>query len=229
MRNERHHIDPAPSKPTVAFDGARLQVLEPIDVRPWLESRLASQPDTLVAWDAPLAFDPNHSFYTRPVDKHLAAAATDEPAVNTAHFGNLSHWSITCHVLGYPFGDPPQGLQIVDAMPASSSSPVAIEVHPAFAAYQWWRSAGRADVVPAYKRGGRRQRLAAVQELLHALAVELRCERKLLLALEARQARPDDLLDAVMAWEVGKRFVEGTTTTVGDAKAGFIVLPGPVE
>lgn len=222
-------IDPAPSKPTVCFDGDSYAVLEPIEVRPWVEDRLRQEPNTLIAWDAPLAFNPDHSFYRREVDQKLAAAAADEPAVNTAPFGNLSHWSITCYVLGHPFGEKPCGLTLVDAMPKLSKGPLLIEVHPAFALYQWWRRAEQTEQVPAYKKGGRLQRLDAVKQLIDVAGAELRAVQQLREGLGDRLAPPDDLLDAMVAWEVGVRFVEGKTVTVGGVTAGFIVLPEPVE
>lgn len=233
MTEEQHlqvlGVDPAPSKPTVLFDGTSFEVLEPLDVRPWLEARLSAEPATVVAWDAPLAFDPATSFYVRPVDKRLADAARAEPAVNTAAFGNLSHWSITCYTLGFPFGEPPAGLQVVDSLPSELKGPVAIEVHPAFALYQWWKLAGRVAPVPAYKKSGRRKRLAAVDELLEAVGSQLQARGVLADALAAGTAGPDDLLDAMVAWEVGTRFARGSTSTVGSAAAGFIVLPEPLQ
>ncbi len=222
-------IDPAPSKPTVAFDGAEFHVVQPADLRTWVEERLAPEGRTLVAWDAPLAFDPSHSFYTRPVDKQLAHAGRDEPAVNTAPFGNLSHWSITCHVTGHPFGDPPAGLRLVDAMPDAPTGPMLIEVHPAFALLQWWRRADKTAHVPAYKASGRKRRLHAVMQLLDVVGPELRGLGRLRTALEGRVAGPDDLLDAAVAHEVAMRFAERTTTTVGNVRSGFIVLPHPLE
>ena len=222
-------IDPAPSKRTVTFDGDSFIALEPVEVRPWVEMRLEAEPRTLIAWDAPLAFDPGHSFYRREVDQRLADAVRDEPAVNTAPFGNLSHWSITCHVLGYPFGQPPCGLQLIDTMPEAAVRPLLIEVHPAFALYQWWRRAGRTDPVPGYKKGGRVQKLDTVDKLVDGVGRELRELPRLRQALELRVAAPDDLLDAMVAWEVGARFVDKTTATEGDVEAGFIVLPEPVE
>ena len=222
-------IDPAPVKPAVAFDGLDFHVVQPADLRGWVEGRLRDQPDTLIAWDAPLAFDPATSFYSRPVDKQLAAAAADEPAVNTAHFANLSHWAVTCHTLGFPFGNPPCELQLVDAMPEARHGPLLMEVHPAFAIFRWWR-AGRAEgPVPLYKKGGRKVRLSAVEKLLDQVGGELR-GLDLLCAGLARGGVPvDDLLDAVVAYEVGCRFLEGATVTVGSLAAGFIVLPGASE
>ena len=218
-------IDPAPVKPTVTFDGSEFHVVKPGDLRGWVEEALRKQPETLIAWDAPLAFDPTTSFYSRAVDKKLAAAAVDEPSINTAHFANLSHWSITCHVLGYPFGNPPCGLQLVDAMPEMPGAPLLIEVHPAFALFQWWRSAGAEGPVPAYKRGGRAARMGAAEKLLDHVGAELRGLDNLRVALARGDTPADDLLDAAVAYEVGCRFTEGTTETIGSLVAGFIVLP----
>ena len=218
-------IDPAPVKPAAAFDGLEFHVIQAQDLRGWVDDRLGASADTLIAWDAPLAFDPMHSFYTRPVDRDLALRARDEPSINTAHFANLSHWAITCHTLGYPFGNPPCGLLLVDAMPLVVGGPLAIEVHPAFALYHWWRSSGPPEPVPPYKRGGRQVRLDAVDKLLDRVGGELRGCAVLRDALRNGLAPADDLLDAAVAYEVGSRFVEGSTVTVGGMTAGFIVLP----
>ena len=219
-------IDPAPVKPVVTFDGSEFEPVEPADMRGWLDQRLREQPNTLIAWDAPLAFDPTTSFYSRAVDKKLAAAARDEPSINTAHFANLSHWAITCHVLGFPFGEPPRGLQLVDAMPETPNAPLLIEVHPAFAVFLWWRSAAAEGPVPPYKRGGRAARLGAAERLLAHVGSELRGLDHLQAGLACGGVPADDLLDAVVAYEVGCRFVERTTETVGSLAAGFIVLLG---
>ena len=40
---------------------------------------------------------------------------------------------------------------------------------------------------------------------------------------------PEPVLDAAVAYEIGKRFTEGSTLTVGDVAAGFIVLPDASE
>jgi predicted RNase H-like nuclease len=216
-------IDPAPSKDTVAFDGERFHRIRPQDIRDWLIERLTGE--VLVSWDAPLAFDPAQSFYTRPVDKTLAAFCRDEPAVNVAPFGNLSHWSITCHALGYPFGQPPENLVLV-AEPAElpRDRPAVIEVHPALAMLLWWRQR-RSEPFPQYKRGPSASRLAALQEILDTLSSCLPMAEAVLAAAQADPPRADDYLDAAVAYELGVRFAAGTTHTVGDRVSGFIVLP----
>ena len=107
--------------------------------------------------------------------------------------------------------------------------PLAIEVHPAFALFQWWRSSSPAAPVPPYKRGGRQVRLGATVALLDRVGAELRGCAVLRDALRDGLAPADDLLDAAVAYEVGSRFVEGSTVTVGDVAAGFIVLPDAEE
>lgn len=216
-------IDPAPSKDTVVFDGTDFTRVKPNDLRGWLTARLT--PDTLVSWDAPLAFDPAKSFYTRPVDKVLKAMCADEPAVNVAPFANLSHWAITCHALGYPFGEPPGNLTLVaDPSELPSQRPAVIECHPAVAMLVWWRL-HRSEAFPSYKSGPKAQRTAALIEVVDVLGRHVSSAALVLAAAAADPPRGDDYLDAAVAHELGLRFIRGDVHVAGDLVSGFIVLP----
>ena len=230
-------VDPAPSKPTVFFNGTNFDVVEPQAVRGKIEE--AAHNGALIAWDAPLAFNPRNGFYSRPVDEQLDALVKVEPAVKVAPFANLSHWSISCEALGYPYGDPPSGMELVDSQSAATRGAAVIEVHPAVALLVWWRlrkhgSAWASTVdgrsrMPQYKKTPNR----IVPEIIAAVGDELRCRdaveiglsSRLTLGKPNRRPKADDLLDAAVAHELGLRFLEDRTHVVGNRADGFIVLP----
>ena len=100
-------IDPAPSKITwICTDELSFIKKDPSEVASYLKQALETNPNTLITWDAPLSFDPEHSFSDRPIDKAVRKAIAAHPrvskgAVSVLPFSGCPHWAISCHILGY--------------------------------------------------------------------------------------------------------------------------------
>jgi predicted nuclease with RNAse H fold len=217
-------IDPAPSKASIAcIDGGRFQAVEPADLRSFVRRLLAEHDQVLLAWDAPLSFDPASGFSDRPVDREIRAWVRKEVAngflrkgaVSVLPFCGCPHWAISCAALGMPFGHAPSGLKL--ATTPEDGKKLVIEVHPAVSLARWWVSQRVPEPMPRYKRGrgigatGVRAALDLIRSRLPQIAEEAIVD--------------DDHLDAWLAWKMGDGFLRGETQWVGSPREGGYVLP----
>lgn len=178
----------------------------------------------LIAWDAPLTFDPVHGFSDRPVDRAARSWVAQkvkeeriEPtAVSVLPFAGCSHWAISCHVLGFPFGLRPGGLEIAPAIykPPLQGRGFVVEVHPAVALAALWLDKGCREAFPRYKGG------KAFKSKPRSIA-----ERLGFTDLLEKGDPSDDTLDAYMAWWLADRFTHGEAVLVGEPASGGYLLP----
>ena len=83
----------------------------PMNLRAFVEEQLRAHPTTLISWDAPLSFD-RRDDYDRAIDKaarrwvraHEEAGRFEPRAISARPIAGLPHWSLSCSVLGLPFG-----------------------------------------------------------------------------------------------------------------------------
>lgn len=218
-------VDPAPTKETVIYDGEAFKSFKPHEMRRVIADAIAKNPRLIIAWDAPLSFDHLGSvgclpdFYDRKIDKVVRKWAAEAKgfsakAINARAFAGLPHWAISCATLGLPFGTPPSGLRLVEAL-AGSDGPVAIEVHPAVALGVWWLEKGVEAPFPNYK--GDKQQTREIARALRSELAELTEERM--------SDLDDDHLDALAAYRLGVLFRDGKACWVGSPKTGGYVLP----
>lgn len=213
-------IDPAPSKKTVVWWQGAAQSLSSAEVREFVEDRLKASA-VLIAWDAPLTFDPAHGFSDRPVDREarrwikrkVQQNRVEPGAVSVLPFTGCSHWAISCHVLGRPFGSPPDGLEVAPAtyLPPTPGCGFVVEVHPAVALAILWLEKYAHKPFPRYK-GGRQ--------------FANQCERIAQnLGFPEKAGTCDDALDAYMAWWLADRFTRGEAFFFGESHSGGYLLP----
>ncbi len=209
-------IDPAPSKDVLLHSGENWQRLAPTEVRKYIANCVRSNPATLIAWDAPLSFDPN-DLYDRTVDKVVRAWAKSnvrdgrfqEKSDNARCFAGLPHWVVSCVTLGLPFGTPPSGLQLAPEAPDRlGKAPLAIEVHHAVALGAWWLESCCTDPFPRYKGNA-----TACKRIAEALS------------FPPESGADDDHLDSFVAYRLGELFVLGKAHWLGSSSTGGYVMP----
>jgi hypothetical protein len=225
-------IDPAPSKETTLWTRGRCHRLKPGEVRPEIEKRLSEGQALLIGWDAPLSFDPAQEFYNRPIDKAVhrwinerkGEGRIEPKAVSALPFAGCPHWAITCHTLGFPYGTPPEGLEL---SPSTFTGPapghaLVLETHPAVALALLWIEKGISDAFPRYKSGGAVTR-ANCQKIAEKLGFGP-CQNA-----DGTESWDDDALDAYVGWEMVRRFIRGEAILAGDPKKGGYLLPRCAE
>lgn len=209
--------------------GSAFNEVEPADVPGFVEQLLAEHQRVLIAWDAPLSFDPANGFSDRPVDREVRAWVADEVAKGTLAKGAVSvlpfagcpHWTISCAALGMPFGTPLSGLKL--ATTASDGDKLVVEVHPAVSLARWWVADRVPEPMPRYKRG-KGVRIAEVRAALGTIRASLgRME------IPEAAIADDDHLDAWIAWRMGAEFVRGRAVLHGSSHAGAYVLPAATK
>lgn len=223
-------IDPAPTKTTVAYDGDSFHEVAPEMLREWLEARRESaKGGIVVAWDAPLALDPEYrcprrghfvGFYRRRFDDVARKWAEgqdrlQDKAVNVGHLGGLPHWIITCEVLGHPFGE---SFAPLLCRPEDFDGRAGlIEVHPAFSLAVWWLADESVeDHFPRYKSGYKSDQQSARELIVDRLGY---------LDIPVRCAGSDDYLDAWAGWRMARDFWVGDAIWAGNPDFGAYVLP----
>lgn len=212
-------IDPAPTKPAMLyFEGDWLR-LQPTEIRDFIAGRMRSNPKTLVAWDAPLSFDPNN-LNDRTVDKVVRKWAKsnrrfEEKAINARCFAGLPHWVVSCVALGLPFGTPNSGLQLAPKAPdRSCTTPLVIEVHPAVALGAWWLQSNCPDPMPRYKGNiPASERIKALKRIVEVLK------------FPPQSGKDDDHLDSFVAHRLGELFVHRKAHWLGSPSSGGYVMP----
>lgn len=223
-------VDPAPSKDTLVVTGSSASTAEWVQLAAHdLKGSLANTVKgkrTLVAWDAPISFDPALSYSDRPIDKAIRAVVAQQVkagrlnkgAVAALPFSGCSHWAITCDVLGMPYGAGDYTI-VKDATELANTHRSVIEVHPAVTVALWWL-ADRTGAMPRYKPGGKLKRaeVKANRESLVPMLVDRT-------GLDPSFFDTDDMMDASVAWAMARDFALGDAVWVGDPARGGYVLP----
>jgi len=214
-------IDPAPTKPAVTCtDGTDFQEIAASDLAACVSDLLKKNNRVLIAWDAPLSFDPKNGYSDRPVDRKVRAWVKAQgerispKAVSVLPFSGCSHWAISCGVLGMPFGEGPAGLQL--AQRPQDGDKLVVEVHPAVTLALWWVAHVEGEPMPKYK-GVKKGEMETAIEAIRSRLSEI--------GIPDQAGKNDDYLDAWVAWKMGRDFVDGRAAWVGSPDEGGYVLP----
>jgi len=220
-------VDPAPSKPsTICLDGETFIKVPPDRLKIWVRQQVETHEGLLIAWDAPLSFNPANGYSDRPIDKAVRAfikthkARIAAGAVSVLPFSGCPHWAITSDALGLPLSDGTGTLSLI-ATPITRrhlTGAYAIEVHPAVTLALWWLDINAPGPMLRYKPGGKLS------------AAEVRQNRGRLVEMLSGFGLPsnvsdDDEIDAWVAWRMAEDFSKGDAVMIGDSQAGSYVLP----
>jgi len=234
MSSVWHHIgvDPAPRKDTVLWsqDGPRL--MPAAELKQSLADIASVTASAIVAWDAPLSFDPVYGFYDRPIDhairtfieREIEKGTLAQGAVAALPFAGCSHWAITCSVVGTPFSSGPDQWTLCGQSYPQLPGRYIVEVHPAVALAFWWIQARADGPMPRYKKGGRGdQRTTATAGRRHRNEIQLAL--KAVVPIPDAACATDDQLDAWVAWHLLTEFAAGRALPLGVAAEGAYLLP----
>jgi predicted RNase H-like nuclease len=213
-------IDPAPGKNTVVWTGGASISIPAHELRGWVERQIRENDRVLIAWDSPLSFDAGISSSDRPVDRAVRSFIAEQTkagglqprAVSVRTFSGCPHWTISCQVLGLPFGHPPDGLRLAaeEHPRADERGAFVVEVHPAVTLAIWWLERAPPNGMPRYKGDG-----AACVEIARVVGMSPTDTLDL----------DDDKLDAWVAWRMADDFLGGHARWVGSPTGGGYVLP----
>lgn len=207
-------LDPAPKKASVIWCNGEAHRVPAHELRHELTKLIEGRDSVWLAWDAPLSFDPNVSFYERAVDRAAKAWVSKQApevlqptAVAAQPFAGCSHWAISCHVLGYPFGQELRLFELSSDRPTDKGRFV-FEVHPSVSLALLWRDHGCGTPLPRYKRSPKACRAIATA-----------------LSFPDAAATNDDMLDAYVAFLMLDMLRNGTARCVGSPRGGSYLLP----
>jgi hypothetical protein len=176
----------------------------------------------LIAWDAPLSFEPDN-LYDRNIDKHTRQwieqhskpgnQAFEKSAINALPFAGCPHWVISCMTLGLPFK--PHNMKyhvelLHDKTKVKKQCVYAIEVHPAVALGAWWLERKIKNPLQRYK--GNKKICKGIAQQLGFPCLD-------------NVAFDDDMLDAYVAYKLGKMYLCGSAKWQGDAFKGGYIMP----
>lgn len=207
-------VDPAPVKDTVIWRSQGPLRVPAQQLGGVLEELIKGAGPVWLAWDAPLSFDPTESFYDRPVDRAVRAwlkkhapNVVSPKAVAAQPFAGCSHWAISCHVLGYPFGENPKRFELASGKPSGPGLHL-FEVHPAVALAILWRDRRCSGLLPRYKR---------VPAACRAIATAL--------SFPKEAGRGDDALDAYVAFHMLELLHREAAVCLGSRRRGSYLVP----
>lgn len=218
-------IDPASAKGMTYWQGDISDSVTARDSSDWINSFISNEKNALICWDSPLSFDCRIGLSDRPVEKILRAEVKrwitdgllEAKSVSVLPFSGCSHWVISCQVLGLPFTNSKnRKVNIANSKDdVRNGGAWVLECHPAIAMAIWWLEKKRSIAFPVYKNNKTACRIIAEELEFSDL-----CNLKEL---------DDDYLDAYVAYQIGKQFMAGNCTWVGDSNAGGFVLPNSAE
>lgn len=214
-------IDPAPSKAAIAcMNGSEFVRVAAAELPAWVANILVEHEKVLIAWDAPLSFDPTNGYSDRPVDREVRAWVKAQGnmissnTVSVLPFAGCPHWAISCAALGMPFGAKPGGLQL--AATPDDGDKLVVEVHPAVSLARWWVAHVEDEPMPKYKGVSKPEMATAIDRIRTRLAH---------LEIPVGAAMDDDHLDAWVGWKMGEGFLNGDAEWIGTPEAGGYVVP----
>jgi hypothetical protein len=232
-------IDPAPSKPAIAFDGS-FHTVDTSELVAYCDS-LAS-PETLLCWDAPLTgpSSPRGSFSQRIIEQFFSRGKTGfktPKGISVLPYSGCPHWAITRACLGLPIcGEhdlPSERLPFMlttDVAELIPDHPRVIETHPAVAIWLWCRELDDEEQTRSwvYKGSNRSRRIEEMWTLL--TGVWMATEHPAIIEAMSRPANvpnDDDKLDAFVGWVLGTLLLSNHPSVgiLGDAASGAIALP----
>jgi predicted nuclease with RNAse H fold len=208
-------IDPAPKKPAGVWLNGKASSIQPIALRSFLEDLAKVHGNLLVAWDAPLSFDRGDLCDRRAdkvarawVKRHVSAGHFAPSAIGIRTFSGLSHWTVSCLTLGFPFGERLSGLRLATSDNISDGGLFAIEVHPAVALGLLWLDNEVPEPMPRYKQSPDLcRRICSALDFPPEVAVD------------------DDTLDAFVAERLAEQFISGEAEWLGSPASGGYVVP----
>jgi hypothetical protein len=223
--------DPAPTKDTVFWMNKVSVNASPLNARRKLADLCGEATCVVLAWDAPLSFQPKYGFSDRPVDYAIRALFREKEcsaliangALAALPFASCPHWSITCATLGVPFG-PSLGWRLCDTTYPNSEGRFVVEVNPAVALAFWWLQAGVDSPMPRYKKGGTGAARVNAREAAKNRAF-IREELESTLSIPEEACQTDDVLDAWVAWHLLEDFAVGKAALLGTPTEGAYLLP----
>ncbi len=210
-------VDPAPKKDATIWTDTGLARVAALEMPAFVRALVEEHAEIVVAWDAPLSFDPSISMSDRAVDRVVrrwskrlqAEGRIEAKAVSVLTFSGCPHWAITCATLGVPFGTPPTGLRVGASV--ADGPKLAVEVHPAVAMAMRWQDLQLDRPFPKYKRAP-----SACAEIAAAMC------------FPEAAGHDDDALDAYAGYWLAGALVGGEARLLGDRVAGGYLVPvGP--
>ncbi|HHH28628.1 MAG TPA: DUF429 domain-containing protein [Polyangiaceae bacterium] len=90
-------LDPAPKKRAVAcVNGETFQAVDATDLPKYVSDLLSAHERLLIAWDAPLSFDPKNGYSDRPADREMRKWVKAQ-RLNKTPVGSPRGRSVCCH------------------------------------------------------------------------------------------------------------------------------------
>lgn len=220
-------IDPAPGKGSTYFDGVKITPqAEFKDLDKYLNEL---KENVLICWDAPLTVpldDENISLTDRPIEKFLREKISKKKVegVSVLHYSSCQHWTISQHLLGLPImgkycnANIPFKL-IWNEHEKNNISKSIVEVHPTVAIYFWL-----GDDFKPYK--GKKGNKSNLNENWGKLK-KIKCIKNVLPNIADIECKNDDGLDSIIAYVLGKLWVEGSeeVALLGNEKTGSMLMP----
>ena len=232
-------IDPSPGKGSTVFDGESF--ITSSDKRTYLEAnelfdyldQLGSQ--TLVCWDAPLtgpakpdevmSREGKQRPYTQRIIEQFFSSNEGIKApkgISVLPYSGCPHWTLSRALLGLPrvgkWDCPLQNLpfELVeedDAKKRDWTKRKVVEVHPALALFLWSKRSQEKSSWE-YKK---------FDEVFEEVKIEFLSAVK---PLGVRKPKNNDELDALVAYVLGKRWLDGNTVALlGDENTGHFLTP----
>lgn len=222
-------VDPAPVKDSTVFDGEKFQHLGFEELKVEIDRLAKLKEHVLICWDAPLLNTTERKppyfkeiektlkklFYTGANKKKKGAEG-----VSVLPFGTCPHWTISRYILGLPrfssydSEDVPFKLLESDDEKCNIKHSV-LEVHPAVGLYYW-----SDKKLGAYKNS-KPDKIKQVWDIVK--------EHPALIKQSNTEVNPknDDELDALMAFMMGKLWVESDewVKLYGNPEIGGMLLP----
>lgn len=231
-------VDPAPTKGLDVFDGQHRHVA--LSAARSFVGSLSGFRDVLLCWDAPLTGPPSvtvaggkaldSAFSQRPLESFFSRSDTGFKTplgISVRGYSGCPHWALSRSLLGLPRVGPfdcdaaslPFGLLTSDTPPTSGRH--VVEVHPAVAIWLWCRTGRAPEANWEYKKSD------AVLSELWARLLEIPSIAQVLLEGPIDNPKSDDVLDARLAYLLGRLWLNGSRSVVliGGPDHGTFLLP----
>lgn len=226
-------VDPSPGKLSTLFDGEEFRRFDAKGLSDYLDQLDAK---TLVCWDSPLTGPANpdvvigHYGRTRPyTQRHIEQFFSTNNGIKAPRgisvlpYSGCSHWTLSRALLGLPrvgkWDQPLQNLpfELVernDAKERDWTRPKVVEVHPALALFIWSNKKSPKNSSWEYKKNSevfkdvRKTFLNSVEPLKMPVPQD------------------DDQLDALVAYVLGNRWLDGNgVVLLGNKDTGHFLIP----
>jgi predicted nuclease with RNAse H fold len=233
-------IDPAPSKKNVIFDGEKFyekyneKELKAKELKEYIK---ALSEDTLICWDAPLAFDVDEGdFYFRPIEKFFKYHNKDvlPKGISMIPIAGCPHWLMSQYVVGYPaINCQNNEISLITKKEDLQTNKLKIvEVHPALAIWIWLKDEDE-DKNKNIKEWKYKKEKQSFEKILNILINEKIVNINILSKEDKEKLEKkhnDDYLDAYIAWKLGDMLINDPESVMllGD-ESGCILLPKDEE